>query len=738
MRVRVLAAFSAALLLGLLPTRAAAQLGRPGETYCVGGYDGRPPATVDACARPEIRKPHRDWHPHVYVRDTRTQTCSRCYDEEDNTCESVFLRNNPHFEDIDAYECARLGEQHTSGEVLSHVIDGREVAAPPPPPRPIPLEAKVERITPGPYTAGDRISLTGAVRDDGGTLRQVTGGTFRVTDAQGGVTELPGAVQPDGRVTADYTLPPTEGLRVEFVPRVTVGKNEVLRSAASEAQSFQVEVCGMRARVVAPAEGEPLVSGQPVSLRATLFDAAGKVPLAAPPPGTTLEFRVQVEGEAARTLPASGALEASWTPARQPPSSQPSPPRQVRVSASGHAGDRVVCPAGEATATVSELGLGFDTSDLPRTCYVGLPCRGTVLLKRPAPGPGRAQVDAKLAEPGLRVRQVDTGDTFREGAPTPDDRYTFEVTYTQVKSASWSIVLLSARGEEVAAMPGHPVQVRPALRLELPAELDFGTVAAGTAVTAACQRLDFGRSQAVEEHRWRLQAEGLAGCQARPVLSFTNGAGQADTRRLDAPVLIEALDPEHRWLDVCLEVPRCASDASPPEAVLHITPLTPEFASQATSVRLRWRVEGLGPLACHGFWLLPALGSLGAVVLLAGITRPARFPSGAAVRIAGSERGIRQAASVLLRACPGSSPGFFRDARLGMQGDGNVTGRVRGAAVVLRAVQGGGVALTGTGPVERQDRRTLKWEPVNDLASGHVPSSGALYRSGGTFFQVEL
>jgi hypothetical protein len=739
---RVLVTFVATLALSLLPAPAAAQLGRPGETYCVGGYDGRPPDVVAACARPEIQRHHGAWHPHIYVFDTRSKTCSLCYDEQDNTCETVFLRRNPQFEAADEYDCARLGEQHTSDQVTAHVIDGREQAAPPPPPQPTPLEAKVERITPGPYTAGDRISLVGAVRDDTGALRQVTGGTFRVTDAAGAVTEVPGSVQPDGRVTADYTLPPTNGLQVEFVPKVALGKNEVLRAAASDARSLQVEVCGLRARVVAPAEGESLVSEQPVSLRAALFDAAGKVPLASPPPGTTLEFRVQVDAEAPKTLPASSALEAAWTPPRSSGQGSDarsgSTPRQVRISVSGRAGDRVVCPAGEATMTVSDLGLAFDTSDLPRTCYVGLPCRGTVVLKRPAPGPGRAHVDRLLSSPGLLARQVDTGDLYRAGPPTPDDRYTFETTYTQVKSASWSIVFSSAQGEEVAAMPGHPVQVRPALRLELPAELDFGTVAAGTAVSSACQRLDFGRSQAVEGHRWELRAEGLQGCQSHPVLRFVNAAGQEDTRRLDTPLTLEALDPQRRWLDVCLEVPRCAADASPTGAALRVVPLTPEFASQATAVRLRWRVEGLGPLACHGFWLLPALGSLGAVVLLAGFTRPARFPPGAAVRIAGSERGLRQAASVLLRACPGSSPGFFRDARLGMQGDGNVTGRVRGAAVVLRAVQGGGVVLTGLGLVERQDRRTLKWEPVEDLASGHVPSQGVSYRAGGTFFQVEL
>ena len=35
------------------------------------------------------------------VRDSREQTCSLCYDEEDNTCESVFLQENPHFEEIE-------------------------------------------------------------------------------------------------------------------------------------------------------------------------------------------------------------------------------------------------------------------------------------------------------------------------------------------------------------------------------------------------------------------------------------------------------------------------------------------------------------------------------------------------------------------------------------------------------------------------------------------------------------
>jgi hypothetical protein len=52
--------------------------------------------------------------------------------------------------------------------------------------------------------------------------------------------------------------------------------------------------------------------------------------------------------------------------------------------------------------------------------------------------------------------------------------------------------------------------------------------------------------------------------------------------------------------------------------------------------------------------------------------------------------------------------------------------------------RGTGVVLEGQGPLEQQDRRTLKWEPVGDLARGHLPLPSVLYRAGGIFFKLEL
>ncbi len=718
-----------AALFALVPLLWAVPAGaQAGDTYCVGGYDGTPPNHVAACGMPNVRAMHVKWHYHCWVTDG--QECFVCYDEEDSTCDSKFLRRNPDWRRTDPYECARLyGEKHGAGNVVEHVINGEPVTAAPPPP--IQLDARVERISPGPYTAGDKVSVVGAVRDGSGTLRPITGGTFRVTDASGQATEHPGAVQPDGTVSAGFSLPPSDSVRIEFIPTLpALGQNETLRAKASEAQKLKVEVCGFRARVVQPTEHEALVAGQAIALGARLFDAAGQVPVASPPAGLSLEFTVQVDGEQPQVLRADGALSATWTPPASPR------PREVRLSAGGRAGERVVCPAGEVSATVSDLGLGFDTSELPGTCYVGLPCEGTVRLLRPEPGTGRQQVDALLADPRVEARVVDTGEERYRGPPRADDRYTFSATYREPGAASWSIVFQTPKGP--VAMPAHEVRVRPQLRLELPAELDFGTVAAGSSVTEACQKLDFSGSQGAEEHRWQLRAEGLGGCQSHPVLGFLNALRQVETRGLEPSQDIEALDPKDRRLDICLEVPRCAGEVSPDSAVLRVVPLTPEFKAQEKTVRLRWKVEGRGFLGCHGAWVWPTLALLGFGLVIAGFTQPARFPPGASIRVAGSERGMRQSAAILLQACPGSSPGFYRDARLGLHGDGEVNGRTRNAVLVLRATRGAGVVLTGLGPLEQQDRRTLKWEPVADLAQGHVPSPSVLYRAGGTYFKVEL
>ena len=68
------------------------------QTYCVGGA---------ACDSPQVRRAHRVWHFHCNLSDGTT--CYKCYDEQDDSCETDFLKKNKWkgWKKVDAYQCAR-------------------------------------------------------------------------------------------------------------------------------------------------------------------------------------------------------------------------------------------------------------------------------------------------------------------------------------------------------------------------------------------------------------------------------------------------------------------------------------------------------------------------------------------------------------------------------------------------------------------------------------------------------
>jgi hypothetical protein len=282
----------------------------------------------------------------------------------------------------------------------------------------------------------------------------------------------------------------------------------------------------------------------------------------------------------------------------------------------------------------------------------------------------------------------------------------------------------------------HDVELRLPLRLVLPATLDFGEAAAGTPVRELCRRLDFSRSQAAEEHRFELSIRGLEGCSAQPALAFADGYGRMQMRALDPPVEIEALDPERRWLDLCLAVSRCDAAASPPGAVLIVTPKHSDFAAQPATVAIAFRVKGRSFIGCNAWWIGPVAGVLLVAFIAAGIIRPARFPASATIQLAGSDANLRRAPAVPLREFPGSGAGFFSDAELGIHESGDVNGRTRGALVRLRAKRDGRIELIA-GCLEIQSNRTLVWETV-ESSRGCEPVPSASYRTGGTYFRVGL
>ena len=125
-------------------------------TWCVGGYTGATRRAIEsACNMPAVVQMHQNgWHHHVFLR--KDNTCYDCWDEQDNTCISGFLYQNPDYERADWADCARLGVSDNATQIISHVINGEEVHATPAPTR---LNPVIDRVSPGPYTAGDEITL---------------------------------------------------------------------------------------------------------------------------------------------------------------------------------------------------------------------------------------------------------------------------------------------------------------------------------------------------------------------------------------------------------------------------------------------------------------------------------------------------------------------------------------------------------------------------------------------------
>lgn len=143
----------------------------------------------------------------------------------------------------------------------------------------------------------------------------------------------------------------------------------------------------------------------------------------------------------------------------------------------------------------------------------------------------------------------------------------------------------------------------------------------------------------------------------------------------------------------------------------------------------------MGLLSTYLPWPWPILWGVWLVVLVAGFVIPVRFSRSTSVKVASNERALQQARSLALTDCAGSRPRWYRNAEVGVHASGDVNGNIRTASVVLRATKRG-VRLFGAG-IETQDRRTRAWTAVTDAASGHSPSGGALYRTGGMYFKVE-
>lgn len=365
--------------------------------------------------------------------------------------------------------------------------------------------------------------------------------------------------------------------------------------------------------------------------------------------------------------------------------------------------------------------LSWDISGFPSICFVGRACTGEARLIRGGPSADRIlqapQGRYSLKENGERV----TTDLFTQD---PTQGRTYTRTYHEPQSVTWQMVAKASTGSVIS--DAHTIPIREPVVLSVGEALDFGTVTAGSAPKQTCVEVDLSGSEGLDGTELRLEPVGVdEGCESTLLLQ----QGETLTPLTEATVIPGGP------ITLCLEVPYCAADQSPDGAALRISSTDPLFTDQSGSVSLSWSVTARSWLSCNGAWFWPTVGVLVGLFALAGYITPRRFPVGSHVATAGSLKGLKRASPVELRTANGGRTGFYRDARLGIHGDGAVNGRTRGAVAILRATRRG-VQLDPRGGLEVYDKRRRQWRAPE--ADGLLePSPSEVFRVGDLYFQVE-
>lgn len=187
-----------------------------------------------------------------------------------------------------------------------------------------------------------------------------------------------------------------------------------------------------------------------------------------------------------------------------------------------------------------------------------------------------------------------------------------------------------------------------------------------------------------------------------------------------------------RW-EVCVIAPSCCSElpaASDQPFAVTLQGAHPHYASGAVRIPVQYGVRDTGLWRCWWVEISIALALAILGFLFYGWWSPNDFDPSATVKLAGSQQALRRASALVLVEQPGGRRGFYRNAKLCLTHDGNPTRAPAEAMVVVEAGPKRTMRFRKAGGVERQDRRTRKWRPLeeDDLAAGPDPS--VLYRAG--------
>lgn len=196
----------------------------------------------------------------------------------------------------------------------------------------------------------------------------------------------------------------------------------------------------------------------------------------------------------------------------------------------------------------------------------------------------------------------------------------------------------------------------------------------------------------------------------------------------------ERTGPEE--LTVCAETRRWCCG---PSGALTVTAAGPggQPPRTAASVEGSFAVDNPGLLRCYWLPIAIALFTTFLGWFIYGWVRPYRFDPNTTLTLAGSERGLRRATPQNLEECPGGKRGFYRNARVCINGAGDIVKKPSQAILVVEASKNQTSIFKKAAGIEQRDRRTRKWELLTpeELLEGFMP--GVLYRMGDLYIKFD-
>ena len=610
-----------------------------GKTYCVGGADPSNPHAESnhACYAWRIRSKHGQWHFHTFVRDPHGN-CYACWDEVDDTCESVFLYENPNW----SYGVEFFCRFNNPSEIHSHVINGRVVQeTPPPPPPPKPEKVRVDiRIPPGPYKKEGSVLVEGVLLGEDGGFAEKNGDRLRVRSgyfliqAEGIETKIPARASVTGAMEARIPIPDAPEASISFVVDSIADPKSFTVVKKKDTEKIKITQCEGKPRFVKPLPNAIAAQDIPFFLEASVDSSQFQNP------DITFEIEVQKpslldDPSKAKSTIKAKENKATWIP---PVIKDDSETVFVKAHLKGKEGSIRLCPPPPVTFEISNVQIAIETTvsheslltDISETfsgtpdCVVGVECDISFTLNE-----SQKSTDPMLDDKDTKIELLDAKKNVLHTQTVSDSTTINTKWMPTVEGKQIAFIRVTKPDGTTLLLEGSPFYARGEVDIQLPPKSDFQSLTQGQNDT--CLEIDVAKSRLKEDDVLRFSVTGVPKkCGVNIDIGFTERRKRSSFRGYitdEQPFDIFVTDEN---IIYCATLDGCGSLSSQDLSEtpkLTVQPLNPGIQSFSKTTELNWFSveEPWYVWSCYG-WLL-ALGGITGLTsfLIGGWTLPAHF-----------------------------------------------------------------------------------------------------------------